>query len=362
MTRVLIAGAGLAGLRVAETLRARGYAGRVIIVGDERTPPYERPALSKHVLAGARDGGELALRSADWLAGREIELRLGSAVERVGDRTAFVAGRELTWDHLVLATGARARRLPRLPFAHVLRTLDDARALRDRLAPGVRLAVIGAGLVGAEAASSALSLGCHVTVVDPAPAPMAQLLGQAPSALLADRWRRVGVDVRFGVTVSAATPNELLLSDGNRVALDVLLVAVGVDPASELVRGGSAIATDACGRTGLANVYACGDVARFGGRSGGHWTAAAGQAVAVASTILGEPTPYSDPAYFWSDQFGMRLQMVGEAANAAATELEGDEESFSARYRDAHGNTVGILLGNRPIEVAAARGELAAAA
>lgn len=364
MTGVLIAGAGLAGLRVAETLRAGGYDRPVTLVGDEAVPPYERPALSKELLAGTRSSDDLSLRSTDWLAEQQIELRLGCRVERVdpAGRTALVGGKELAWEQLVLATGARARRLPELPEAKVLRTLDDARSLREQLAPGVRLAVLGAGLVGAEAASTALTLGCNVTIIDAASGPLVHIIGDAASALVADRWQQAGAVTRFESRVAAAAPGELRLLDGTSVAFDVLLVAVGAEPESGLacVRGG--VATDACGRTGFDNVFACGDVARFAGRPGGHWTAAAGQAAAVAAAILGEPRPYADPGYFWSDQFGLRLQMVGDATTADSHELEGHETSFSVRYRDEQKRTVAVLLANRPAEVGVARRELAAAA
>jgi len=362
MTGVLIAGAGVAGLRVAEALRAGGYDRPVTLVGDEPVPPYERPAVSKELLAGTRSAEDLYLRSAGWLAEKEIDLLLGCRVERVDLRKARVGGRELAWEHLVLATGARARRLPGIPEAHLLRTLDDARALREHLGPGIRLAVVGAGLVGAEAASTALSLGCDVTIVDPALGPLIHIIGHIPAALLADRWRRAGVETRFGSSIATATTDELRLTDGTRIDFDVLLVAVGVEPAAELVRPGGCIPTDAYGRTGLKHVYACGDVARFGGRPSAHWTAAGGQAAAVASAILGEPKPYVDPGYFWSDQFGVRLQMVGDPSNAVSVELEGDEGSFSVRYRDAEGQTPAVLLVNRPAEVGPARRELAAAA
>jgi 3-phenylpropionate/trans-cinnamate dioxygenase ferredoxin reductase subunit len=337
----------------------------VTLVGDEPVPPYQRPALSKALLSGACSGDDLHLRLPGWFDDHGIDLRLGCRVDRIDRRTALVRGRELTWEHLVIATGARPRVLPLLrPAApHYLRTLDDARALRGRLGPGVRLAVVGAGLVGAEVASTARNLGCEVTVVDEAAGPVAGIVGRAPSALLFERWRRAGVVGRFESTVASVTRDELQLTDGARIRFDVLLAAVGAEPHAGLIRPRGAIVTDTCGRTGLRNVFACGDVARFGGRSGGHWAAAAGQAAAVASAILGEPQPYVEPGYFWSDQFGVRLQMIGGGPPAAtALEIEGDDESFAVRYFDAAGRTVGVLLVNRSAEIGAVRRELAAAA
>jgi 3-phenylpropionate/trans-cinnamate dioxygenase ferredoxin reductase component len=362
---VLIVGAGLAGLHVAETLRAEGYEGAVTIVGEEPVPPYERPALSKEFLSGSRSAGALQLRSGTDLAGRGIDLLLGSRVERVEGREAIVAGRRLGWEHLVLATGARARRPSSTAWpreALVLRTIDDAHALRRRLVAGARLTVVGAGLVGAEVASTALSLGCHVSVVDPGAGPLAGTVGAPVAALLADRWRAQGVSAHFGTAVAVAEERELLLESGARLGFDVLLLAIGAEPVGELLGDPGAVPTDACGRTRREHVYACGDVARFAGRPGGHWTAAAGQAAAVASAILGSPVPYDDPGFFWSDQFGLRLQMVGAAAGAVSTELAGGRDSFSARYFDRGARMVGVLLANRPHEVGAARRELRAAA
>jgi 3-phenylpropionate/trans-cinnamate dioxygenase ferredoxin reductase component len=361
---VVIVGAGLAGLQVAERLRAGGYEKAVTLVGDESVSPYERPALSKEFLGGTRSVESLELRSDDALAARGIELVLGSRVERVERREAIVGDRRLPWDHLVLATGARPRRTstawPR--DTQVLRTIEDARALRERLGAGTRLVVVGAGLVGAEVASTALSLGCDVTVVDPAAGPMAASVGAAVAERLAERWRAYGAKACFGTGVAAAQERELLLQNGVRLGFDVLLLAIGVVPAGELLGQRGAVPTDACGRTGRANVYACGDVARFSGRPGGHWTAAAGQAAAVASAILGSPVPYSDPGFFWSDQFGLRLQMVGTSAGAVSIDLAGDRDSFSARYFDRGARLIGMLLANRPDEVGAARRALLAAA
>jgi 3-phenylpropionate/trans-cinnamate dioxygenase ferredoxin reductase component len=367
---VVIVGAGLAGSRCAETLRAQGYDGRVVLVGEEPVAPYERPALSKEHLAGERTTVEL--RAPEFWAERGIELVLGRRVDAI-DLDARSAGRGLEWDALVIATGARARRLP-FPVpegVHTLRTVADATALGAELHPGARLAVIGAGFVGAEVASTARSLGVEVTLVDMAAVPLERVLGAEVGRILADRFAAAGVDLRLGTGLGQFLAEDgrvtgLELTDGSTVACDAALVAVGAEPCCDLAgdpRGG--IETDACGRTPHPGVYACGDVASAWRPSVGrrvrveHWTSAAGQAAAVAHAILGTERPYDDLPYFWSDQFGLRLQHVGHAEEWDAVELDGEPDSFTARYFDRAGRPLAALAVNRPREVGALRRELA---
>jgi NADPH-dependent 2,4-dienoyl-CoA reductase/sulfur reductase-like enzyme len=366
MSGVLIVGAGLAGARCAEALRAGGYGRPVTIVGAEPVAPYERPALSKELLAGRREAHDLMLRPAGAWADREIDLRLGEPVERIDlrRRTARVDGRELDWDALVVATGAHARTLPvsAIPGAHVLRTLADALALREAIVPGSRLVIIGAGFVGAEVASTALELGVDVAIVEAEPIPLARVAGAEVGLLLAERWRQEGVSLHLDARIDRFEQGRVVLGAGTALPFDTLLIAIGAEPTSELLGGPGAIPTDECGRTEHPGVYACGDVAAFGGRRVEHWTSASGQAAAVASAILGSPEPYHQTPYFWSDQFGLRLQMVGTATGRTHVELDGDPSSFRARYVGEAGETQGVLLANRPGEVAAARRELARAA
>ena len=366
MSGVLIVGAGLAGARCAEALRAGGYGGPVTIVGAEPVAPYERPALSKELLAGRREADDLMLRPAGAWADREIDLRLGEAVERIDvrSRTARVSGRELAWDALVVATGAHARVLPGTAIrgVHVLRTLADALALREAIVPGSRLVIIGAGFVGAEVASTALDLGADVTIVESEPIPLARVVGAEVGLFLAHRWREYGVSLHLGARIDRFERGRVVLGTGEALPHDTLLLAIGAEPTSGLLGGSGAIATDACGRTEHPGIYACGDVAAFAGRRVEHWTSASGQAAAVASAILGSPEPFDETPYFWSDQFGLRLQMVGTATGRAHVELDGDPSSFHARYVGEAGETLGVLLANRPGEVATARRELASAA
>jgi 3-phenylpropionate/trans-cinnamate dioxygenase ferredoxin reductase component len=344
---VVIVGAGLAGSRCAETLRAEGFDGRVVLVGDEALPPYERPALSKEFLAGERDRIELRPRAL-WDE-RDIELVLGH----------------------------RARKLPgpTPPGVLTLRTVADAERLRAELKYARRLAIVGAGFVGAEVASTARGLGLEVTLVDLTPTPLARVLGEDAGAALAERYRSHGVDLRMGVGLNRIITSRdgrveaLELADGSIVPCDVALIAIGAAPASELLGGDkTGIETDACGRTAHPGVFACGDVASAWRPSMGahvrveHWTSAAGQAASVAHAILGRSRPYDDLPYFWSDQFGLRLQHVGQPHGWETTELEGDESSFRVRFHDVEGRLLGALVANRPREVGALRREVLAGA
>lgn len=372
---ILIVGAGVAGSRCAETLRAEGYDGRIVVAGDEPHRPYERPALSKELLAGTRSN--LDLRPRSFWSEREIELRLGTRVLDLGlrERTAETSAGPIHWDALVLATGARARplrALPRRPGIHRLRTRADADRLRRELAPGVRLAVVGAGFVGTEVASTAAALGAHVTVLEAGPAPFERLFGREVGLLLADLYRAHGVDVQVDAAVErlrtgpGSRPHVLQLSDGADIACDIVLAAVGSEPAGDLL-GPEAVATDAQGRTDLPGIHACGDVAAWWRPSlerhvrNEHWTSAAAQGATVARTLLGRGEPLDQPGYFWSDQFGLRLQHMGGDEPWAEITLDGTPDAFTARYHSADGRLVAALLANRPEHAAPLRREIAAA-
>jgi NADPH-dependent 2,4-dienoyl-CoA reductase/sulfur reductase-like enzyme len=374
---VLVVGAGLAGSRCAEALRARGFEGRLVVIGDEPAPPYSRPALSKEFLAGSHDAVELLLRPHGHWPRRGIELRLGQRVARVDVvRRTAVDGRGtiVAWDALVLATGARARRLPigAPPGVYTLRTIADALLLRRALRSGSRLAIVGAGLIGTEVASTAHRLGVEVVLVAPQP-PLHGIAGPRVGSLLSDRYRRAGVDVLCGTVAGFRAGHGrvigVTLADGTEVRCDTVLVAVGANPATELLPGATrGIATDADGRTAFPGVFACGDAALAWRPALGqhvrleHWTSAAEQADAVASAIIGREQPCGrTPPFFWSDQFGLRLQFIGKTGGAGGpVELEGGTDAFRVRYLDREGRLVGALLANRPAEVRRLRQELAA--
>lgn len=359
MNTVLIVGAGLAGARAAETLRAEGYEGCVLLVGEEEVPPYERPALSKEFLSWRKTEQELLLRPEAFWHEHGIELLLGRrivAVDAAARSARTACGRCLEWDALIVATGARARRFPGAVPAgvHTLRTLADARALRDELVPGAHLFVVGGGFVGAEVASTALAAGVHVTMLEAAAVPLERALGADVGRLLADRYRDYGIDLRLQTGASGfragadGRVRSIVLGDGSELRCDAALVGIGVEPADELLPR----------RIEGVPIHAAGDVAD----GHGHWTSAAAGAVDVARRLLGlEPLP-SQPPFFWSDQFDLRLQLVGDTHAAASVELDGDDDSFVARYRDATGALVAALAANRPASVATLRRELPLAA
>jgi 3-phenylpropionate/trans-cinnamate dioxygenase ferredoxin reductase component len=364
---VLIAGAGLAGSRVAESLRAFGFEGRIVLAGEEPHAPYERPALSKEFLAGARD--DVALRPDAFWADRGIELLTGRRVDDVDParRVARVGNDVVAWNALVLATGAQARALPGPPGVHTLRTLDDARQLASAVDETTRVVVVGAGFIGAEVASTLLPKVASVTIVEPLPAPLVRVLGAEVGALLARTYRACGAVLHLGTGVARFHGDDRVraveLDDGTLVPADVVVVGIGATPSSPF---GGAIDVDEHGRSEIESVYACGDVAAWWRPSLGrrlrveHWTAAAGQARAVAATITGTPVAYDDAPYFWSDQFGLRLQHVGHADEWQSVLVDGNEHSFTARYLDADGRVLAGLAVNRPHALPTLRNELAA--
>jgi 3-phenylpropionate/trans-cinnamate dioxygenase ferredoxin reductase component len=382
-TDVLIAGAGLAGARCAESLRAGGFDGRIVVAGHEPHPPYERPALSKELLLGTRTAPGLRLRDPGFWTANQIDLRPDAPVEAVdvGARRATVGSASIRWRVLVVATGLRARTLPGLrgmAGIHHLRTLDDAEALRDALTPGARLAVVGAGFVGLEVASSARALGLEVAVVEPEPVPFARTLGAAVGTRLAERAVAAGVDLRLGTPVRravrrAGAVRALELGDGSLLACDAVLVGVGARTNAELVAGAldlapdGGIPTDPDGRTAAAAVFACGDVASVAHPHLGralrleHWSSAATTASAVAGAILGRPARRPPVPFFWSDQFGWRVQAVGHVDAELGVSAEGDADQFVARYRDARGRLRAAVVAGRPELLPALRQELAAA-
>jgi NADPH-dependent 2,4-dienoyl-CoA reductase/sulfur reductase-like enzyme len=342
MKTVVVVGAGLAGVRCTEALRAEGFDGRIVLVGEESHAPYERPALSKELLAGARE--DIALRPPMHWHALGIELVLGTRIESVHGGIASAEGRSWKFDRLVLATGARPRRLPgfRGSRVHHLRTLDDALAIRERLQPGRRLVVVGSGFVGAEVATTAARLGVDVTVVEAASSPLGGLLGDDVGSVLAAAYRCHGIDLMLGAAVERIESRSILLTDGTRLAHDLVLVGIGVEPARELRSDDALVAGDATGS--------------------GHWTAAAEQGVAAARRLLNLPARAPQPSFVWSDQLGFRLQVVGRTRPCAAVELEGNESSFVARYFDAHGVVLGAVAANRPTAAAVLRQELVAVA
>ncbi|MGI5406137.1 NAD(P)/FAD-dependent oxidoreductase [Streptomyces chartreusis] len=372
MRTVAVVGASLAGLSAARSLRRQGYDGRLVVIGDELHRPYDRPPLSKEFLAGTLGEPELALETddedlrAEWLLGTRA-VALDHAERTLG----LADGRQVRADGFVIATGAAARTLPGsagLAGVHTLRTLDDARALRDELALGGRLVVIGGGFIGAEVASTARALGLEVTVVEAAPAPLAGPLGEAMGAVVSALHADHGVALLCGVGVKGLSGERrvdaVLLEDGRTVPADIVVVGVGASPNVEWLEG-SGVALDngvkcgADGRTSLAGVVAVGDCANwYDPRSGlhrrvEHWTGARERPDAAIAALLagGAVAPgVPRPPYFWSDQYGVKIQFAGHAAGADSVTIEDgtpDERNVLAVYRRS-GIPVAVLGMNQP--------------
>ncbi|TFV88883.1 FAD-dependent oxidoreductase [Blastococcus sp. CT_GayMR16] len=324
---IVVTGGGLAATRTVEEARRLGLDSRITVVCAEAHAPYDRPPLSKQVLRGERP--DAPLRD-DW-SDLDVDLRLGSRAValRPGERTVLLDdGERLDYDALVVATGARPRTLPGISGAgaHVLRTLEDSRSLAEDIRRTGTLTIVGGGLIGCEVAASARALGADVTLLELLPAPLARILGGQVAAEVARMHEDAGVRLLCGRSVVEARgegpDRELLLSDGSTLSAPVVLVGLGVLPDTEWLDG-SGIAVDngvvctATGRTSVDGVWAAGDVARWEHPLFGthlrmeHWTSAADQGTAVARDLAGAPVALAEVPYFWSDQYGSKLQILG---------------------------------------------------
>lgn len=321
----MVVGASAAGLAAAETLRREGFDGTLTLIGDEPYLPYDRPPLSKQFVTAGWDAEQLMLRTPADIDAVGLDLCLGVAATGLDleDRTVTLAdGSAVPYDGLVIATGVRPRRLPG-EGAHVLRTLDDARALRDGLQPGRRLVVVGAGFLGAEVAAVARQRGCVVTLLEPAPVPLAHAVGGEVGRVLARAHLDRGVDLRTAVTVTEVTEDGVRLDDGEVVEGDEVLVAIGSLPNTEWLAADGLTVRDGivCDEycEAAPNVYAAGDVARWRNPLFGfsmrieHRTNAAEQGMAAARNLLHPDArrPFAPVPYFWSDQYGTKIQAYG---------------------------------------------------
>jgi 3-phenylpropionate/trans-cinnamate dioxygenase ferredoxin reductase component len=375
---VAVVGTSLAGLRAMETLRREGYDGRIVAIGGESHLPYDRPPLSKDLLAGTSDAADIVLRrqgvedlEADWMLGtRAISLDLGARALTLADE------RRVEYDALVVATGSTPRRLanqPALDGVFTLRTLDDALALRARLEAGPKVVVIGAGFIGAEVAATCRGRGLDVTVLEALPQPMVRGLGPELGAVIAAMHRDHGVDLRTGVQVDAIEGDvrveRVRLGDGTAVDADVVLVGIGVVPETAWLEG-SGLTIDngvVCDEECVAapGVVAAGDIARwpnplFDGQLMRleHWTNATEQGVYAARRLLagddaGALGPFAPVPFVWSDQYDRKIQTVGMVS--AEADLHVAHGSYAERQFVAlfgrSGRIVGALGFNRARQV-----------
>lgn len=329
--RVVVVGGGLAGLRTIEELRARGYAGAVTLVGAEKRPPYDRPPLSKRLMMG--ELADTTLRDdLDALGG---ELRLGETATGLEPGLLRTDQREHGFDRLVLATGTTPVALPGTGRQRFLRTLDDALTLRALLRPGLRLAIVGAGWIGAELATAAAARGCQVTVLEAAPAPLAAAVGAEIGALTAPWYAAAGVELRPGQPVDSVEPDGLALSGGGWLAADEIVTAVGVRPEVGWLEGSgvaldNGVAVDEQLRTSAPGVFAAGDCMAYWSLRYQrrlrfeHWDMALRAPAVLAGNLLGGTDAYDPVPYFWSEQFGRMIQYVGFHGAADRMILRGD--------------------------------------
>lgn len=373
MKRIAVVGASLAGLRAVEFIRRAKFDGQLVLIGAEKHHPYDRPPLSKEVLRGEADRERLALRrkSYDEL---HLELKLGKRAQSLdaGAREILLQGGEVvSYDGLVIATGGEVRTLsnqPSLPGIHVLRTLDDALAIRAALEARPRVAVVGAGFIGAEVAASARQLGLEVTMIEALETPLAQSLGPRLGRILQGAHERRGVRVICGRRVErfggSTRVENLWLDDGSRVDCDLVVVGIGVRPSVSWLDGSEVDVEDGvrCDETLASNVpgvVAAGDVASwynplFEERMRvEHWTNAIEQARHAVSTLLAEPgkaKPFESVPMFWSDQFDIKIQAAGKPkpADELSIVTRGpDDEKLIAIYSRA-GRVVGAVAFNQP--------------
>jgi phthalate 3,4-dioxygenase ferredoxin reductase subunit len=376
MTRtVVVVGSSVGGVRAAQALRSEGFDGRVVLVGEEQRLPYDKPPLSKQFLAGDWDADRVGLLS-DAAAERDrIELRLGSAARRLdvaGRQVLLADGTALDYDALIVATGASARPSPWRPGSgvHVVRTLDDSTALRDDLAGGGPVVVVGGGFIGAEVAATARGLGHEVTVVDPLPTPIGRVVGPEIGRLFTELHHRHGVFTRFGAGVEAvegaAGDLRVRLTDGAQLQAATVVVGIGAVPNdSWLADSGlpldNGVLCDQFSRAVDApDVYAIGDVARWfhpGHREHvrvEHWTNAVDQGQCAAHNIAhpDQLRDYRPVEYVWSDQYDWKVQIVGRPTRGTrhevVGELTGEKPRAAVLYADDDGHLCGAVTVNWP--------------
>lgn len=333
---VVIVGAGLAAAKTAESLRQEGFGGSITVLGEESVPPYERPVLSKDYLLRKAELQSAFVFDEQWYRDQDVEVQLGTRVTQLDVPAHAVSlqdGAGITYTDLVLATGARPRPLPvpgaDLPGVHYLRTMDDAKALRDALGAVERIAVVGGGWIGLEVAGAARASGVDVTVLEQADQPLGAVLGPQVAPFFAQLHRDHGVDVRTNVAVESFLLGEqgvagVWLGDGQQLHVDAVVVGVGITPNTELAAEAglpvdNGILVDEHLRSSDPNIYAVGDVANAWHPGLGrrirveHWANAINQPRVAALGILGRETVYDRLPYFFTDQYDVGMEYVGYA-------------------------------------------------
>jgi NADPH-dependent 2,4-dienoyl-CoA reductase/sulfur reductase-like enzyme len=378
---IVIVGGGLAATRTAEQLRRLQYAGPITIVSDEDHLPYDRPPLSKEVLRAESD--DTTLKPAEFYQENDITVRLGTAARTVDTAAKTVAladGGELVYDELVIATGLVPKRIPSFPDLagiHVLRSFDESLALRKEAASARRAVVVGAGFIGCEVAASLRRLGVDVALVEPQSTPLASVLGEQIGELVTRLHQAEGVDVRCGVGVAEVRGGDrvqkVVLSDGAELDADLVVVGIGSHPVTDWLAGtgievDNGVVCDAAGRASAPHVWAIGDVASWRNHVGDqvrveHWSNVADQARAMVAAMLGKEVPAAvSVPYFWSDQYDVKIQCLGDPeATDTVHIVEDDGRKFLAFY-ERDGVVAGVVGGGMPGKVMKVRSKIAAGA
>ncbi|MGN9839525.1 NAD(P)/FAD-dependent oxidoreductase [Nonomuraea sp. H19] len=361
MNHVVVVGAGLAGVRTVEALRGRGFDGRITLIGQERHRPYDRPPLSKSVLLGDADTSYVDTD----LAAIDVDFRPGVAAKALREGVVETTEGEVGYDGLVIATGAEPIMLPGDGPQHVLRTLDDAHELRARLVPGARVAIIGAGWIGAEVATAARRAGCAVTVIEAASTPLATAVGTELGART-EPWYE-GIDLRLDTMVGSVDEGGVRLLDGEFVEAHVVVTGIGVRPAIEWLADAdidlhNGVVVDEHLRASLPNTVAVGDCAAWWSRRFQtrlrveHWDTALNAPEVAAATLLGEDAVYDPVPYFWSEQFGHMVQYAGHHPAGERLLYRGDPDGkWSAVWLTAGGTLAAVLAVDRPRDLVQGR-------
>lgn len=336
-TAFVIAGAGLAGAKAAETLRAEGFEGPVVLLGDEQERPYERPPLSKGYLLGTAEREKAYVHPAGWYAEHDVELRLGNAVtalDPAGHEVALADGSRLGYAKLLLATGSTPRPLPvpgaNLDGVHYLRRLADSDRLKEVFRSAARIVVIGAGWIGLETTAAARAAGVAVTVLEAAELPLLKVLGREAAEVFAALHTEHGVDLRCGtriteITGSGGAADGVRLADGTRIAADAVIVGVGITPNTEAaaaagLRVDDGVVVDERLRSSDPDIHAAGDVARAyhpvldRHLRVEHWANALNQPQTAARAMLGQDVRYDRLPYFFTDQYDLGMEYTGYVA------------------------------------------------
>jgi NADPH-dependent 2,4-dienoyl-CoA reductase/sulfur reductase-like enzyme len=341
-------------LACAHELRQLGFSGALTMISADQDPPVDRPNLSKDYLAGSAPDAWMPLRSDKWYSENEVELRLGCEVVRIDANARRVhtrSGDEYAYDRLLIATGAQPNRLTRNGFDDdavlTLRSYADARAITAKVAAGMTAAVIGSSFIGLEAAAALRKRDVDVHVIAPENVPFERLLGHEVGLFLQKLHQRNGVRFHLGSTAANFANGTLLLSDGQEVTADIVLVGIGVRPRTSLavsagIEAPAGITVDGFLQTNIPGIYAAGDIATYPDALTGaptrveHWVVAERQGQTAAANMLGLRKRYRSVPFFWTEQYGVSVRYVGRAAKWDVVVVEGDVSrgDFIARYYD----------------------------